>query len=85
MPLQLKAIKLILLLIILYNYMKIETKIEVEHRLHQRVKQRIKVRINERMTELIKHYQNKKKTLKNIQIIYIITTQENSINLEKNI
>ena len=63
MSLQLKAIILILLLKILYIYLKIETKTELLHRLHQSVKQRIKDRINERMTEGIKHFKNKNKTL----------------------
>ena len=56
-----KAIIRILLLIIIYIYMKVETKIQMEQRLKNEARQRIKDRINEKMEIQIQHFKNKNK------------------------
>ena len=61
MPFQLKSIILLLIIIIIFTYLKIDTQIRSQYKIQNKLKEHIKDRINERIEKHIKNIKNKNK------------------------
>ena len=61
MPFQLNSIILILIIIIIFTYMKIDTQIQSHYKIQNKLKEHIKDSINERMEKHINKIKNKNK------------------------